>query len=402
MTPAAWNIIVGDNRESLRALPAQHFHMSMSSPPYWKQRDYQVEGQLGMEADPEEYLRNLVEVYREVKRVLRDDGVLLVNLGDTYSSDNKHGGKTSGKHRRELHDNITTRTARPVGMPAGNLMNMPHRVAAALQADGWNWRSTIIWHKRAPMPESLQGWRWKRCRVKIGSKSVRKEGGGQAYKDNTAKRETKRNRDCVGGEWVGGPQYEPCPGCKKCEANDGWVLQRGKWRPTNSHGTFSCSPRGAITFATATVPRRRRARTHTREGRERTPRPRPPMPAITAGTFPSRTTTTRRRCAMWSRLGTCAAFGRSPMNLSRGNTLRHTLVSLYDVPWWPQRHRLAVARFVELNTLPRSRRSGLRRDPATIQRLDEQAMKMIRRITSTMEMQLGTAILNGILRSRGF
>lgn len=99
----ACSLHVGDVREVLRRLPAESVHCCVTSPPYWGLRDYGVDGQLGLEKTPEEFVANMVEVFREVRRVLRDDGTCWVNLGDSYANDGKWGGSTGGKHAEGLH-----------------------------------------------------------------------------------------------------------------------------------------------------------------------------------------------------------------------------------------------------------------------------------------------------------
>ena len=143
-----------DALEALREMPDESVHMVVSSPPYWGLRDYQVPGQIGLEKTLEEYVAKIVEVFREVKRVLRSDGTCWVNLGDSYA--NVSGGANSAKAR-------TKNTASPrfrdmgrfVGLKQKDLCGMPWRVAFALQAEGWWLRSDIIWYKPNPMPESV-------------------------------------------------------------------------------------------------------------------------------------------------------------------------------------------------------------------------------------------------------
>lgn len=149
-----WQIMGGDALAVLGTLPDARFHCCVTSPPYWGLRDYGVEGQLGLEKTPEEYVAKMVAVFREVRRVLRDDGTLWLNIGDTYCSDDKWGGGSSGKHAYgpERH-----RRNRPgmCGCKPKDLVGIPWLLAFALRADGWWLRSEIIWHKRAPMPESV-------------------------------------------------------------------------------------------------------------------------------------------------------------------------------------------------------------------------------------------------------
>lgn len=116
--------------------------------------------QIGMEGTPTEYVARLVEVFREVRRMLRDDGVLWLNLGDSYSNIGKWGGRTSGKHARGLHGGHQTSSqahgGKIEGLKPKDLLLMPARVALALQADGWYVRSDVIWAKPNPMPESVK------------------------------------------------------------------------------------------------------------------------------------------------------------------------------------------------------------------------------------------------------
>lgn len=114
-----------------------------------------IDSQIGLEASPELYVAKLVEVFRQVKRVLRDDGTVWLNLGDSYANDTKWGGTTGGKHAGGLHGEPIGRGKRDTGLKAKDLIGIPWRVAFALQADGWYLRSDIIWHKPNPMPESV-------------------------------------------------------------------------------------------------------------------------------------------------------------------------------------------------------------------------------------------------------
>ena len=120
-----YKIITGDCIDGLRTLPDASVHCCVTSPPYWGLRDYGHDGQIGLESTPEAYVARMVEVFREVRRVLRDDGTCWVNLGDSYKNDKQLAG-------------------------------VPWRIAFALQADGWCLRQDIIWHKPNPMPESVR------------------------------------------------------------------------------------------------------------------------------------------------------------------------------------------------------------------------------------------------------
>ena len=136
-------ILIGDCREKMAEMDAGSVQTCVTSPPYFGLRDYGVDGQFGLESTPDEYVAKLVEVFREVKRVLRDDGTVWLNLGDSYSSNPATGAKIGGE------------SYRGGGIKPKDLIGIPWRVAFALQADGWYLRQDIIWHKPNPMPESV-------------------------------------------------------------------------------------------------------------------------------------------------------------------------------------------------------------------------------------------------------
>ena len=157
MSANPWRIIVGDCIESMRTLPAESVHTCVTSPPYFGLRDYGAAGQIGLESTPDEYVAKMVEVFREVRRVLRDDGTVWLNLGDSYANDGKWGGETGGK-QAYLDDSNRKRVGRgkrTTGLKAKELVGIPWRVAFALRADGWYLRQDIIWSKPNPMPESV-------------------------------------------------------------------------------------------------------------------------------------------------------------------------------------------------------------------------------------------------------
>lgn len=138
-------------------MPSGTFQCCVTSPPYYSLRNYQVDGQIGLEQTPHQYVAQLVAVFQEVRRVLRDDGTLWLNLGDSYANDTKWGGASGGKHAAALHGNTGIgRTKRHTGAKAKDLLMIPARVALALQADGWWLRSAIVWHKPNVMPESVK------------------------------------------------------------------------------------------------------------------------------------------------------------------------------------------------------------------------------------------------------
>jgi len=156
-------IRVGDCHETLRLLPRQSVHTCVTSPPYFGLRDYGHGEQIGLEPTPDEFVAVMVAVFREVRDVLRDDGTLWLNLGDSYAGswgargrgegtnaarpdlEAKHGTEAPGRHGYA-----------PLGIKPKDLIGIPWRVAFALQADGWYLRQDIIWHKPNPMPESVR------------------------------------------------------------------------------------------------------------------------------------------------------------------------------------------------------------------------------------------------------
>ena len=148
-----WEILQGDVRETLRALETGSVQTCVTSPPYFGLRDYGVSGQIGLEPTPAEYVEQMVAVFREVRRVLRDDGTLWLNLGDSYTGSASTGGtgkETDYTGKRSLPNK------RAEGLKPKDLIGIPWRVAFALQQDGWYLRQDIIWHKSNPMPESVR------------------------------------------------------------------------------------------------------------------------------------------------------------------------------------------------------------------------------------------------------
>lgn len=153
-------ILNGDVIACLRSLPDACVQCVVTSPPYWGLRDYGVEGQIGLEPTPEAYVEKMVEVFRGVWRVLRDDGVVWLNLGDSYAQSGGSGSGEYQKRHKQFGKTIDPGTAQnsrkaPPGLKPKDLVGIPWRVAFALQADGWYLRSDIIWSKPNPMPESV-------------------------------------------------------------------------------------------------------------------------------------------------------------------------------------------------------------------------------------------------------
>ena len=156
-------IINGDCLAVLKTLPDASVQCCVTSPPYWGLRDYGVAGQLGAESTPAEYVAGMVAVFAEVRRVLRDDGTLWLNLGDSYA---RNGGGVESKmntvHKMGVGQKATYLAGGmqsinkvPEGLKSKDLIGIPWRVAFALQSDGWYLRQDIIWHKPNPMPESV-------------------------------------------------------------------------------------------------------------------------------------------------------------------------------------------------------------------------------------------------------
>ena len=148
-------ILVGDVREKLKGLPAGSVQCVVTSPPYWGLRDYGHDGQIGLEQTPDEYVAEMVSVFREVWRVLADDGVLWLNIGDSYAGSGKGPAGNLGSNHNERHMEHKHSAIVPEGLKPKDLVGIPWRVAFALQADGWYLRQDIIWHKPNPMPESV-------------------------------------------------------------------------------------------------------------------------------------------------------------------------------------------------------------------------------------------------------
>lgn len=184
-------------------------------------------GNLGLEPTPEMFVSHLVKICREVRRVLKPFGTFWLNLGDSYSGSGNDSGKKVGDRSQSLRSKNVVGDANPIkrtdvpGLKAKNLIGIPWRVALALQADGWYLRSDVIWHKPNPMPESVSGTAWERHKVKIKKGEILRYGDiGESSKPRGQYENAK---------------WENCPGCPKCEANDGYVLSWNSGRPTKAH-----------------------------------------------------------------------------------------------------------------------------------------------------------------------
>ena len=212
---------------------------------------------LGLEKTPEEHIEKLVAGFREVRRVLRDDAVLFFNYGDKYNSPGtKCSRHWDGRNKNIYNQDNLSIQKNLTNLAEGNLIGLAWRLALALQGDGWYLRSDIIWCKAwsfhdcgnetktfvdtgifgqeivesiegqnysgSTMPESVNGWRWERCRIKVKGSRVYREGQkDKGYADGNCNDRQAEWRDC--------------PGCAKCDPHGGLVLRRGSWRPTRAH-----------------------------------------------------------------------------------------------------------------------------------------------------------------------
>ena len=217
MTPYWSNGITSLYLADARDFPLedQSVHCCVTSPPYLGLRRYKGDDDrsIGLEASFEEYMGNLRQVFREVARVLRIDGVLFVNVGDAYCNE------------------------------TGDKLGIPERLVTTLQEDGWVWRDTFIWVKPSPMPSSVHGTRWVRHRVKVSGGRR----GLEPWRQST--NPERPQQDHAGREFRSSAEWTDCPGCPKCEATGGYVLSRGSWRSTTAHEYIYMLTRGMGYYA---------------------------------------------------------------------------------------------------------------------------------------------------------
>lgn len=244
-------VVQGDALAVLKQMPDGVIQTCITSPPFWGLRDYGVEGQLGLEATPEEYVAKLVEVFREVRRVLRDDGTLWLNLGDCYAGSwGNYGGQNRGNGTQRpiiagssapsAQGDYLPPTTRVPGLKPKDLCMIPARVALALQADGWYLRSDIIWAKPNPMPESVTDRPTKAHEYLFLLAKSQKY-----YYDADAIREPgqdwgKRDRTNWQGRNI--PGQKPQLGCEDCDSSNG--------RNKRSVWTIATEPTPYAHFAT--------------------------------------------------------------------------------------------------------------------------------------------------------
>jgi DNA modification methylase len=210
----------------------------------WCQKCGAWRGYLGLEPAPELYIEHIVMIFHEIRRVLRDDGVVWLNLGDSYAATPK--GSLAGQDKSGLTSTRTQEHSptgidklKGSGIKPKDLCGIPWHVAFALQADGWWLRSDIIWAKGvsfcdsyagSSMPESVNGWRWERHRIRT-TPSARADESHYLAAAYDRPNSARNGRDFVDHS----DEYVNCPGCPKCKATGGYVLRRGSWRPSSTH-----------------------------------------------------------------------------------------------------------------------------------------------------------------------
>lgn len=242
---------IGDCLETLRGMPDRSVNCVITSPPYFGLRDYGVDGQIGLEATPDEFVTAMVAVFREIRRVLRDDGTLWLNLGDSYnnagSSRNgeglgggRRGGATGadgacGYKKRDLRHALKC-----VGIKHKDLIGIPWRVAFALQADGWYLRQDIVWSKPNPMPEPVKD-RCTRAHEYLFLLSKRP----RYYFDAKAMKERAVQAGRVRADRMGGNKY-----MEGVKHSDGAIFTGSDTRNRRSVWTVTTKPFKGAHFAT--------------------------------------------------------------------------------------------------------------------------------------------------------
>ena len=231
-------IINGDCIEVLKGIEDRSVNCCVTSPPYWGLRDYGVDGQLGLENTPNEYVDNLVRVFREIRRVLKHDGTLWLNLGDSYagncSQSSNNGRAGYGNPREKIVSRLFD------GIKSKDLIGIPWRVAFALQADGWYLRQDIIWHKPNPMPESVTD----RCTksheyIFLLSKSQKYYYNNESIKEQASPDTSVRDRDST--------KLNNCPGRTKM---GGLKVNNYEYRNKRDVWTIPTQPFSDAHFAT--------------------------------------------------------------------------------------------------------------------------------------------------------
>ena len=252
---SSYQLYHGDCLATLKTFTSESINCCVTSPPYFGLRDYGVDGQIGMEHTPDDFVNSLVTVFREVRRVLKDDGTLWVNLGDSYSAhkDCKSIGQSLAKgttrenaHVIEKSKNRTSdsKMLKSVGLKNKDLIGIPWMVAFALRADGWYLRSDIIWSKPNPMPESVQDRPTKAHEyIFLLSKSQ------HYYYDNKAIREVAAYDGRKDTMMKGSKKYKDGSCLANGNANSLSVVGRERWR-TDGNGIRMRNKRSVWTVTT--------------------------------------------------------------------------------------------------------------------------------------------------------
>ncbi len=243
--------------EAMKLLPDKCVKTCVTSPPYWGLRDYGVAGQLGLESTPEEYVSKIVTGFREFRRILRDDGTLWLNLGDSYAGSCK--GFADDPKRKSFsnrnYGKLPGYYPVPENLKPKDLVGIPWRVALALQADGWYLRSDIIWSKPNPMPESVTDRPTKAHEyIFLLSKSEKYYYNASAIREKRTSWEDARG--FRGGSYVEGkPGRRSAVGNKLIKIPGGWETKKG------SHGTIHREGRTSAEYREIEVSEGRNKRT---------------------------------------------------------------------------------------------------------------------------------------------
>ena len=192
-------ILCGDSIEMLRTLQDNLVDCCVTSPPYYGLRDYGVDGQIGLEENPYQYVERLVNVFREVRRVLKDDGTLWLNIGDSYCGTGNKGNYKDPKYPNGRNGQSIAKNRKIDGIKSKDLIGIPWMLAFALRDDGWYLRQDIIWHKPNPMPESVRD----RCTksheyIFLLSKKPKYYFDYKAIQEDAVTGETKRDKHSEG------------------------------------------------------------------------------------------------------------------------------------------------------------------------------------------------------------
>lgn len=262
-------------------LKDESVQLIFTSPPYFNLRDYGGgEHEVGQENTVGDYIGALVNVFNECWRVLRPDGVLYVNLGDSYYNHRpgyegmrEQTNKRRGKYAAGglVPNDVAKRTKKMEEFGEGDMMNIPHNFGEAMRSAGWTWRSAIIWnkaelvnevdevplfdlpvevfeHEGTSMPESINGWRWERHRIpNMTPERLEYEAALKAHQEKTSKGRSAAAADLKMRRPP--PSWTDCPGCDRCRKHAGLVLNKGSWRPTRAYELILMFTKGGEYFA---------------------------------------------------------------------------------------------------------------------------------------------------------